>query len=194
MAQAHRRSRPYPRNRIGGSVLNDLIYRLRALVRHQRVEDELQEELHYHLEREAEKYREQGSSSDTALRRSRLAMGGPEQVRQQCRDARGTRLIEDLLQDLYFAVRQLRKNFGFASTAIAVFAVGIAASTGIYAFVDAALVKPLPYRDATRLVALYERIPVGDQYHLSYLDYRAWKQRNRVFASLDVYRPDPVNL
>ena len=71
----------------------------------------MQEELHYHLEREAEKYREQGSSSDTALRRARLAMGGPEQVRQQCRDARGTRLIEDLLQDLYFAVRQLRKNF-----------------------------------------------------------------------------------
>jgi macrolide transport system ATP-binding/permease protein len=175
-------------------VLNDLIYRLRALVRHQRVEDELQEELQYHLEREAEKYRERGSSSDTALRRARLAMGGPEQIRQQCREARGTRLIEELLQDLYFAVRQLRKNFGFASTAIAVFAVGIAASTAIYAFVDAALVKPLPYRDATRLVALYERIPVGDRYHLSYLDYRAWKQRNRVFASLDVYRPDPLTL
>jgi anti-sigma factor RsiW len=175
-------------------VLNDLIYRLRALVRHQRVEDELQEELQYHLEREAEKYRERGSSSDTALRRARLAMGGPEQVRQLCREARGTRLIEDLLQDLYFAARQLRKNFGFAATAIAVFAVGIAASTAIYAFVDAALVKPLPYRNATRLVALYERIPVGDRYHLSYLDYRAWKQRNRVFASLDVYRPDPVTL
>jgi macrolide transport system ATP-binding/permease protein len=175
-------------------VLNDLIYRLRALVRHQRVEDELQEELQYHLEREAEKYRERGSSSDIALRRARLAMGGPEQVRQQCREARGTRLFEDLLQDLYFAARQLRKNFGFAATAIAVFAVGIAASTAIYAFVDAALVKPLPYRDATRVVALYERIPVGDQYHLSDLDYRAWKQRNQVFASLDVYRPDPVTL
>jgi macrolide transport system ATP-binding/permease protein len=175
-------------------VLNDLIYRLRALVRRQRVEDELQEELQYHLECEAEKYRERGSSSDTALRRARLAMGGPEQVRQQCREARGTRLIEDLLQDLRFAARQLRKNFGFAATAIAVFAVGVAASTAIYAFVDAALVKPLPYRNATRLVALYERIPVGDRYHLSYLDYRAWKQRNRVFASLDVYRPDTLTL
>jgi len=103
-------------------------------------------------------------------------------------------LIEDPLQDFYFAARQLRKSFSFAATAIAVFAVGIAVSTAIYAFVDAALVKPLPYRDPTRLVALYERIPVGDKYHLSYLDYRAWKQRNRVFASIDVYRPDPVTL
>jgi hypothetical protein len=108
-------------------VLNDLIYRLRALVRRRRIEDELQEELQYHLDREAEKYRERGSSSDTALRHARLVMGGPEQVRQQCREARGTRIIEDLLRDLYFAARQLRKNCGFAATAIAVFAMGIAA-------------------------------------------------------------------
>ncbi|MEG9436630.1 ABC transporter permease [Edaphobacter sp. HDX4] len=175
-------------------MLNDLIYRLRALVRRQRVEEELQEELHYHLEREAEKHRERGHSSPESIRRARLALGGPEQVRQRCREERGTRLLEDLVQDVRFAARQLRRKVGFTSTAIAVLAIGIAASTAIYAFVDAALVKPLPYRDPARLVALYERIPVGDRYHLSYLDYHAWKQRNRVFSSLDVYRPDPITL
>ena len=170
-------------------MLTDLIYRLRALVRRQRVEDELQEELQYHLEREAEKYRQRGASSKTAQRHAQLAIGGPEQVRQQCRDARGTRLLEDLRQDLRFAVRQLRKNPGFTCTAVAVFGLGVGASTTIYAFVNEALVKPLPYRDPSKLVALYERIPVGDRYHLSEFDYEAWKQRNRVFTSLDVYRP-----
>ena len=63
-------------------MLNDLIYRLRALFRRQSVEDELQEELQYHLDREADKYRTGGASPDDALRRARLAIGGPELVRQ----------------------------------------------------------------------------------------------------------------
>ena len=104
------------------------------------------------------------------------------------------RLIESFLQDLRFAARQLRKNPGFASTAIVVFALSIGASTVIFAFVNAALVKPLPYREPSQLVALYERIPVGDRYHLSEFDYHAWKQGNRVFTSLDVYRPDNFTL
>jgi macrolide transport system ATP-binding/permease protein len=95
-----------------------------------------------------------------------------------------------ILQDLRFAVRQLRKNPGFTFTAVIVFALGIGASTAIFAFVDAALVKPLPYRDPSRLVALYERIPVGDRYHLSFGDYLDWKHLNRSFTSLDVFMPD----
>jgi predicted permease len=161
-------------------MLKDLLYRLRALARRQHVEDELQQELQNHLEREAQKYCERGVSPESAKRQARLALGGPEQVRQQYRDARGTRLLEELLQDLRFAARQLRKNPGFTLTAILVFGLG--------------LVKPLPYRNPSTLVALYERIPVGDRYHLSDFDYHAWKQRNRVFTSLEVYRPDRFTL
>src|ERR1700678_505501 len=158
-------------------MLTDLVYRLRALIGRQRVEAELQEELQHHLELEAQKYCERGVSPNSATRQ-----------------ARGTRLLEDLVQDLRFAVRQLRKNPGFTFTAIAVFGLGIAASTAIYGFVNEALVKPLPYRDPSTLGALYERIPVGDRYHLSEFDYEGWKQRNRVFTSLDVYRPDRFTL
>lgn len=175
-------------------MLSDLIYRLRSLIHRQRVEDELQEELKYHLEREAEKLREQGTPSAAAMRHARMALGGAEQVRQRCREARGTELLEEVMQDLRFAARQLRKNLAFTATAIFVLAVGVAASTAIYAFVNAALVKPLPYRDPAGLVALYEHIPVGDRYHLSDLDYREWKHRNHVFRSLDVYRPDPTTI
>jgi macrolide transport system ATP-binding/permease protein len=99
-----------------------------------------------------------------------------------------------ILQDLRFAVRQLRKSPGFTFTAVLVFALGIGASTAIFAFVDAALVKPLPYQDPSRLVALFERIPVGDRYHLSYGDYLYWKQLNRSLTSLNVYRPDRFTL
>jgi predicted permease len=98
--------------------------------------------------------------------------------------------MSTLLQDLRFALRQLRKSPGLACTAILVFALGIAASTAIFAFVDAALVKPLPYRDPSRLVAIYEKLPIGDRFHVSLGDYQDWKRLNRVFTSLDVYRPE----
>lgn len=99
-------------------------------------------------------------------------------------------LFETLLHDLHFAIRQLRRKPAFAFTAVGVFALAIAGSTAIFAFVDAALVKPLPYRDPSRLLALYERIPVGDRHHLSYADYLDWKRLNHTLASLDIYRPE----
>jgi macrolide transport system ATP-binding/permease protein len=135
-----------------------------------------------------------GVSPETASQQGRKALGGPERAWHVHSDAEVTHLLESLLQDLRFAVRQLRKNPGFSCTAVVVFAFGIAASTAIFAFVNATLVKPLPYREPSRLVALYERIPVGDRYHLSDYDYHAWKQGNRVFTSLDAYRPDRFTL
>src|ERR1700733_9562324 len=99
-------------------------------------------------------------------------------------------LLATIRQDVRFAARQLSKSPGFAFTAILVFGLGIAASTAIFAFVDAALVKPLPYPEPSQLVALFERIPVGDRYHISYGDYLDWKRQNRSFRSLDVYRPE----
>jgi macrolide transport system ATP-binding/permease protein len=99
-------------------------------------------------------------------------------------------VLATIRQDVCFAARQLSKSSGFAFTAILVFGLGIAASTAIFAFVDAAFVKPLPYREPSQLVALFERIPVGDRYHISYADYLDWKRQNRSFTSLSVYRPE----
>jgi predicted permease len=105
------------------------------------------------------------------------------------RNTQGAQRLKGLLKDLRYCLRRLRRAPGFALTAILVPALGIGAATAIYAFVDATLVKPLPYREPARLVALFEHNPVGDRFHLSDFDYRAWKQRNHVFMSLDVYRP-----
>ena len=66
-------------------------------------------------------------------------------------------------------------------------ALGICASVAIFAFVDATLIRPLPYRDPSRLVALYESTPSGPRFHLSYLDYLDWKRLNTVFSSLEAF-------
>jgi macrolide transport system ATP-binding/permease protein len=110
------------------------------------------------------------------------------------RRTQGKRWIKDLLKELRYCLRRFGRTPGFTLTAIFVLALGIGAATAIYAFVDATLVKPLPYREPARLVALFEHNPVGDRFHLSDFDYRAWKQRNQAFTSLDVYRPDRYTL
>jgi macrolide transport system ATP-binding/permease protein len=107
---------------------------------------------------------------------------------EECRDMRGLNLIDNLRKDLGFAIRQLQKNPGFTCTALFVLALGICASLAIFAFVDAALIKPLPYRDPARLAAVYETTAVFPLSNLSYPDYLDWKQRNRVFRSLDIYQ------
>lgn len=103
-------------------------------------------------------------------------------------DARGLNLIENLRKDFRFALRQLRKNPAFTCTGVFVLALGMCASLAIFAFVDAVLVRPLPYRNPSRLVAVYEINALFPRSNLSYPDYLDWRQRNRSFGSLDVYQ------
>ena len=97
-------------------------------------------------------------------------------------------LADSLKHDIRFAIRQLRKSPIFALTAIATLALGLSAAVAIFAFVDAALIKPLPYQHPLRLVGVYERIQVFPQSNLSYADYLDWKRLNTVFSSLAAYQ------
>ena len=92
-----------------------------------------------------------------------------------------------LLQDLRYALRQLRKSPGFACTAILILTLGMGASVAIFGFVDAALIKPLPYKDPNRLVDVTESVPMFPRANLSYPDYLDWKRMNQVFSSMDAY-------
>jgi predicted permease len=93
-------------------------------------------------------------------------------------------------QDFRYALRQLRKSPGFAVTAILILVLGIAASTAIFGFVDAALIAPLPYPSPAQLVMVTERVSVFPRANLSYPDYLDWKKLNKVFTSMDVYRDE----
>ena len=102
--------------------------------------------------------------------------------------------FETVRRDLRFEARQLRRAPGFALTAIFTLALGICASVTIFAFVDAALLKPLPYPEASRLVGVFERVPAFPRSNLSYLDYLDWKRLNSVFASLSAYQGGGMTL
>jgi macrolide transport system ATP-binding/permease protein len=99
--------------------------------------------------------------------------------------------IDHWVQDLRFAVRQFQKHRGFACAAIAVLALGIAGSVTIFGFVDAALIRPLPYRDPSRLVTVFGTRPDLAQAQtrgsVSYLDFIDWRERNQAFDSIAAY-------
>ncbi len=105
-----------------------------------------------------------------------------------------SRVADNLIQDIRFALRQLRRSPIFALTASVTLALGLCAAVAIFAFVDAALIKPLPYQDPSRLVGVYERVQVFPQSNLSYADYLDWKRLNTSFASLAAYQSTGVTL
>ncbi len=142
-------------------MLHDLIYRLRAALRRGAMERELDEELRYHLERQAEAHREAGLSEAEARRQARLAVGGMEQVKEECRDARGIGFLETTLQDLRYAVRALRNNPVFTLVAVLSLALGIGANTAVFTVANAVLLKTLPVRDPRELVILRHSSKTG---------------------------------
>src|ERR1022692_3299219 len=104
-----------------------------------------------------------------------------------CATNRRRQMMTGLLQDLRYALRQLRKSPSFAATAMLVLTLGICASVSIFAFVDAVLIKPLPYANPNRLVDVTESVAMIPRANLSYPDYLDWKKLNNVFSSMDVY-------
>jgi predicted permease len=160
--------------------------RLRILLRRKRFESELEEEMAFHREQKEKEFEANGETKEEARYAARREFGGATQLKEESRDVVGFQ-FETAAQDFRFAVRQLRKNSGFAATAIFVLALGICASVAIFAFVDAALVKPLPYHDPTRLVGVYEAHRMIPHSNLSLLDYEDWKKQNKSFSSFDIY-------
>jgi predicted permease len=96
-------------------------------------------------------------------------------------------ILDHLIQDVRFAIRQLRARPGFTATAIFILALGLCASASIFAFTEAALLKPLPYADPSRLVGVFESVQMFPRSNLSYPDYLDWKARNTVLDSLEIY-------
>jgi macrolide transport system ATP-binding/permease protein len=161
--------------------------RMRGITRDSSREREMSDEIESHIQMQTEENERAGMSAQEARRRAILKIGGVEWTRQAYRERDTLPLIENLLQDLRFALRQLVKNPGFAVTAIVILTLGIAASVALFAFVDAALLKPLPYAQPNRLMAVYESAAAFAHSNLSYPDYLDWKRMNKSFQSLDAW-------
>ncbi|MGC2162127.1 MAG: permease prefix domain 1-containing protein, partial [Silvibacterium sp.] len=175
-------------------MLSDLRFRLRALFHRNVVEGELDEELRFHFEHEVEKYRKAGMSEEEARRRARLAFGGQEQVKEDCREARGTSLLESTLQDVRYAARQLWANPTFAIVIILTLALSIGANSAIFSVIDGVLIKPLPYPQANRIVKIFLSSSRYPKFPLNPFDFRDYRARSKSFDALAAYTRKDLQL
>jgi macrolide transport system ATP-binding/permease protein len=160
--------------------------KLGMLFGRRRFRDELDEEMAFHRA-EAEKAllaegMPQAEARDAAARQ----FGNPTRLREQSQEIVGFR-SETVLQDARFALRQLRRNPAFALTAIAILALGMGVAVAIFGFVDAALLRPLPYAAPNRLVDVGESAKAWPRSNLSLQDFRDWQRMNTSFSAFDVY-------
>ncbi len=135
--------------------LDNVLFRIRALVTRRSMERELDEELAFHIERETEKLIRTGLPPGEARRRAVIAFGGVEQMREQVRGTWGIGLVRDLQGDLRFALRQLRRRPAFSFLAVATLALGIGGAVALLSVVNTLLVRPLPFQDEDRLVTFW---------------------------------------
>jgi hypothetical protein len=134
------------------------------------------EEIKTHLELEAEELRHEGLSEGEARRKARVEFGNVRIAHEHFYLKNRIVWLDNLARDMKDAIRQLVRHPGFAATAILVLALGIGASVAIFAFVDAALIKPLPYPQPGRLVSVFEAASMCPRCNVSYLNFRDWKK------------------
>ena len=157
------------------------------MFRRKRSVDDFAEEIKAHLELEADELEHEGVSEEDARRRAKVEFGNAQAARERFYLRSRVEWLDNLVRDIRFAFRQLRKNPGFSIAAIAVLALGIGACVAVFAFVDAALIKPLPYADPQRLVHVTESEVTSPKVNISYLDYLDWKRLNTVLTSMEVF-------
>ena len=155
--------------------------RLRSLFQRRRVEDELDEELQFHLDRKIEGLIVQGLTPEAARKAALRSMDGLTQRKEECRDARGWNFIEHIVQDIRYALRVLLKSPGFTVVAIATLALAIGANAVVFGIFNGLLLRPLAVPRAESLWGTVYGEGSGWQSYLNYIDLR---DRNRSFEEL----------
>ena len=169
--------------------------KLMAVVRKRRLDDELQEELAAHVDMLANDNVAAGMSRREARRAARIAVGNLGVAHELHRDARGLPTLESFLQDLRYAFRTLRRDYGFTTVAVLILALGIGANATVFSIVDALLLRPLPFTQPDQLVWIENGSAdnPGDtnpsKLASRVLVYREWRDSSGLFADMAAYSP-----
>jgi predicted permease len=175
-------------------MLNKLRLRLRALFFKPRLEEELEAEVRFHLEREIEENIARGMRPEEARFAALRSFGGVERVKEESRDERGVRLLGEARQDLRYGARMLMKNPGFTLTAVLTLALGIGANTTIFSVINGVFLNPLAYHEPDRLVMIWEKMTRTSQIELSPRDYLEYEKRNQAFTQIGASEGANFNL
>jgi putative ABC transport system permease protein len=178
------------------TTIRDIAMRVLGLARRTRMERRLDDEMRFHLDMLTEQHVRAGLSPTDARRAALAAFGGMERFKDDTRDEYRSRLLDELVLDVRFALRVIRRNPGFGIAAALTFALGIGASTAIFGVVHGVLLRPLPYADPDRLVVLWERSPTSGNDHnvASVPNFEAWRERTRSFERMAGLVPLPATI
>ena len=177
--------------------LGAFIGRLKAVFTGHRLDDDLDEELRFHLQMATEENLARGMPSEEARRRALQSLGGVDQTKERVRDQRGFPGLELLGRDVAHALRSLRRHPGYTAAAVVSLALGIGANTAVFTLVDALVLRPLPYPEADRLVHIYQARLFGGRFLTGAVSapvLRDWRERAQAFSAMGAFMPGSVNI
>ncbi len=173
-------------------ALDKIRLRLQSLFRRRRVDRELEDEFRFHLDQLVEEEIAAGVAAEEARRSALRKMGGITQFQEESRDMRRVNYIDDLLRDVRYAARNLRRSPGFATLVVLIMALGIGANTAVFSVVNAVLLKPLSYQDPDRIVTLSDSWRTGEaptdlSKQVSILNFQDWHDQSSSFEAMAYY-------